>query len=69
MTEHEIWQAHRTSNWSRWTIVVAGIGVAGFSCADALMQLGAHVIVVDAADGPRQREKAQILQALDVPVE
>ncbi len=68
MTEHEIWQAHRTSNWSRWTIVVAGIGVAGFSCADALMQLGAHVIVVDAADGPRQREKAQILQALDVPV-
>lgn len=60
--------AHRLSPWSQWKVTVAGIGVAGFSAADALMQLGARVTVVDAGDGERQREKAEILRTLEVTV-
>lgn len=59
---------HRGSDWQQWSVTVAGIGLAGYSCADALMQLGARVTVIDAGDGERQREKAAILEALDVTV-
>jgi UDP-N-acetylmuramoylalanine--D-glutamate ligase len=58
----------RASDWSAWDVTVAGIGIAGYSCADALMQLGARVTVVDAGDGERQREKGEILEALGVTV-
>ena len=37
----------RSSQWDRVHAVVAGLGIAGYSCADALMQLGARVTVVD----------------------
>ncbi len=57
---------HRGSDWSEWSVVVAGIGVAGFACADALAQLGARVTVIDAADGERQRERADILDVIGV---
>lgn len=60
---------HRGSDWSAWSVTVVGIGLAGYSCADALMQLGASVTVVDAGDGESQREKAEILRALEVTVE
>lgn len=60
--------AHRLSTWSQWHVTVAGIGIAGFSAADALMQLGARVTVVDAGDGEKQREKAEILRTLEVTV-
>ena len=40
---------HRGSNWSAIHAVVAGIGVAGFACADQLAHLGARVTVVDGA--------------------
>jgi UDP-N-acetylmuramoylalanine--D-glutamate ligase len=58
----------RGSDWSAWAVTVAGIGIAGYSCADALMQLGANVTVVDAGDSERQRERAEILRALDATV-
>ena len=58
----------RDSDWQYWSVTVAGIGVAGFACADALMQLGARVTVIDAGDGERQREKAEILEVLGVTV-
>ncbi len=58
----------RGSDWSPWAVTVAGIGVAGYSCADALMQLGARVTVIDSGDSERQRERAGILQALDATV-
>jgi len=61
-------EAHRLSDWSQWRVTVAGIGIAGFSCADALMQLGATVIVIDSGDGEKQRERAEILQTLDAEV-
>jgi UDP-N-acetylmuramoylalanine--D-glutamate ligase len=59
---------NRLSAWSDWTVTVAGIGIAGFACADALAQLGARVTVIDAAEGERQRERAEILDVLGVSV-
>lgn len=59
---------HRGSDWSAWSVTVAGIGLAGYSCADALMQLGARVTVIDSGESEKQRERAEILQALDVRV-
>ena len=53
---------------ARARVTVAGIGVAGFAAADALVHLGARVTVVDAADGERQRERAEILDVIGVPV-
>lgn len=55
---------HRDSDWSSVHAVVAGIGVAGYAAADALMQLGAQVTIIDATDGDRQRERAGILETL-----
>ena len=59
---------HRMSRWSDWSVTVAGIGIAGFACADALMQLGARVTVIDSGDGAQQRERSQILEMLGVRV-
>ncbi|MDD2858651.1 MAG: UDP-N-acetylmuramoyl-L-alanine--D-glutamate ligase [Candidatus Nanopelagicales bacterium] len=58
----------RDSDWSATRVTVAGIGIAGFAAADALAQLGAIVTVVDAGDGPGQRERADILEVLGVEV-
>jgi UDP-N-acetylmuramoylalanine--D-glutamate ligase len=49
-------------------VVVAGLGIAGFACADALLERGAEVIAVDAKEGPEQRNKAQILEVLGATV-
>ena len=59
---------HRFSQWSDWSVTVVGIGIAGFACADALAQLGARVTVIDAGDGDRQRERAEILDVIGVRV-
>lgn len=56
------------ADWSGLRVVVAGIGVAGFACADALLQRGAEVTVIDDQDGPGQQNKAQILQVLGATV-
>jgi len=58
----------RFSDWSDVHAVVAGIGVAGFACADQLVHLGARVTVVDAADGDRQRERADVLGVVGATV-
>jgi len=58
----------RASDWSGVSVGVVGIGIAGYACADALMQLGARVTVVDAHDGDKQRERATILETLDAEV-
>ena len=49
-------------------ILVAGFGVSGYAIADQTMQRGAHVLVVDGADTPELRERAQILEVLGVQV-
>ena len=58
----------RSSDWSQVRVTVAGIGVAGFSAADALAQIGARVTLVDAADGDEQRARADVLDVLGVHV-
>ncbi len=58
----------RTSDWTAWNVTVAGIGVAGYAAADALMQLGATVTVIDEDDGERQAERGRILDALGAGV-
>jgi UDP-N-acetylmuramoylalanine--D-glutamate ligase len=58
----------RTADWSAVHVCVAGIGIAGFAAADALLQLGAQVRVVDAAAQPRQVERAQVLEVLGAQV-
>lgn len=54
----------RSSDWTRVSVVVAGIGIAGFAAADALISLGARVHVIDGADTEKTRERAQILDVL-----
>ena len=59
---------HRNSNWSGVEVAVLGIGVAGFAAADALMQLGATVTVVDSASGDSQQERSGVLGSLGARV-
>lgn len=59
---------NRDSDWSKVRVSVAGLGIAGYSCADALMQLGANVTVVDEHDGEQQGERAEVLRMLGVQV-
>ncbi|MDR0960575.1 MAG: UDP-N-acetylmuramoyl-L-alanine--D-glutamate ligase [Propionibacteriaceae bacterium] len=61
-------EATRLSPWSEATVVVAGIGLSGYASADALIELGARVIVVDDHDTPSAREKATILTTLGAEV-
>ena len=44
-------------------VVVAGIALSGAAVADALLDRGAHVVVVDGRDGPEERTTAQRLSA------
>lgn len=59
---------HRNSDWSGVHVGVLGIGIAGFSSADALMQLGAQVTIIDSSAGEKQQEKAEILGSLGASV-
>jgi UDP-N-acetylmuramoylalanine--D-glutamate ligase len=56
------------SDWDGLRVVVAGIGVSGFAAADALVERGARVVVLDAASRPAQRERAVILDTLGADV-
>ena len=49
-------------------VVVAGIGVAGYAAADALVDLGARVVVLDGRDDDRNRERAAVLEVLGADV-
>jgi len=49
-------------------VVVAGIGVAGYAAADALVDLGARVRVLDSRDDDRNRDRAAVLEVLGVDV-
>lgn len=56
------------SEWSGLRACVAGAGIAGFAAADALLALGADVVVIDSADSERVRERAEILSILGAQV-
>jgi len=50
------------SDWAGLRVVVTGIGVSGFSAADTLIELGARVVVVDAATSETARAQADTLK-------
>ncbi|HYH77840.1 MAG TPA: UDP-N-acetylmuramoyl-L-alanine--D-glutamate ligase [Arthrobacter sp.] len=57
------------SDWAGLRVVVTGIGVSGFAAADTLIELGARVVVVDAATSETARAQADTLKivgAVDV---
>jgi len=60
--------ANRLSDWSSVRATVAGIGVTGYSIADALLAIGARVRVRDDADTEAARDKAQLLEMLGAEV-
>ena len=59
---------HWQGDWESVRACVAGFGVAGYACADALMQLGARVAVIDRGDTEALRERRAILGALGCDV-
>lgn len=60
--------ADGASDWSRARVLVAGLGRSGFAAADALREFGANVIAVDDGDSEELRERAHLLDVLDVTV-
>lgn len=61
--------ADRLSPWQEAKVVVAGLGSAGFAAADALLELGASVRVVDAAETTVTADRAGLLETLGATVE
>lgn len=57
-----------SADWSGLRAYVGGIGIAGFAAADALLSVGADVVVLDSADGDKQRERANVLEILGAHV-
>jgi UDP-N-acetylmuramoylalanine--D-glutamate ligase len=55
---------HGGADWTGLRVVVAGIGVSGFAAADALIERGAQVVVVDGRDGAGERERQVVLETL-----
>lgn len=60
--------AERTSPWPRARAVVAGLGASGYAAADALLELGAAVTVLDDGDDPSLHEHGRILETLGAEV-
>lgn len=54
------------ADWKGLRVVVTGIGRTGFSVADTLAELGAHVVVVAAADDDEARANADTLRIVGV---
>ena len=59
---------HRDADWAGLRVLVAGLGVSGFAAADALADRGAQVTAVSADATDAIRERAHILDILDVDV-
>ncbi|WP_236572044.1 UDP-N-acetylmuramoyl-L-alanine--D-glutamate ligase [Janibacter melonis] len=58
---------HRDAAWSGLRVVVTGLGVSGFAAADALLERGAQVSVVDGtapAEGSPMAQRSTILEVL-----
>jgi len=68
MTSLNLDELNRTSDWSNVRVCVVGLGVAGFAVADALVNLDAKVIVLDANSGEGQKERATILEILGAEI-
>ncbi len=56
---------HGAADWAGLRVVVTGLAVSGFAAADALLERGATVTVLDGrSDGTALQERASILDAL-----
>ena len=62
-------KADRTSPWPQAKVVVAGLGASGFAAADALLELGAQVQVVDESDADLVADRAGLLTELGAVVQ
>ncbi|MFC6149160.1 Mur ligase family protein, partial [Mumia xiangluensis] len=58
----------RLDSWEGVHAVVAGLGASGYAAADALMQVGARLTILDDGEGDRLRERAEILEVLGADV-
>jgi len=58
----------RDADWSSLRVGVLGLGIAGFAAADALMQLGSQVSIVDSSSNDAVSERANILGSLGASV-
>jgi UDP-N-acetylmuramoylalanine--D-glutamate ligase len=56
------------NEWDGLRVVVAGIGISGFACADALLERGAQVVIVDESDAGSRRERGIVLEMLGAQV-
>lgn len=63
-----IGSADRFSPWPQARVVVAGLGASGFAAADALLELGARVLVLDDSDKQETAERAQVLEVLGAEI-
>lgn len=59
---------HGAADWSGLRVVVTGIGLSGFAAADALLERGAKVVLLDENDGSAQQERAQVVGLLGADV-
>ncbi|MGP5226653.1 UDP-N-acetylmuramoyl-L-alanine--D-glutamate ligase [Arthrobacter rhombi] len=50
------------ADWAGLRVVVAGLGLTGFSAADTLIELGATVVVVDTGSGAESAQRADTLK-------
>ena len=63
------WSRHnRQSDWTKINACVVGLGVAGFAAADALIEVGAKVTVIDNGNGERQKEHGTVLEILGAQI-
>ena len=58
----------RDSDWSNIRACVVGLGIAGFAAADALIQMNASVVILDANPGEKQKERATLLEILGAEI-
>jgi UDP-N-acetylmuramoylalanine--D-glutamate ligase len=59
---------HAHADWAGLRVVVTGVGVSGFAAADALVERGARVVLLDGRDGAREQERGKVLDVLGVDV-
>ena len=63
------WSRHnRQSDWTKINACVVGLGVAGFAAADALIEVGAQVTVIDNSIGEIQKEHGTVLEILGAKI-
>jgi UDP-N-acetylmuramoylalanine--D-glutamate ligase len=63
------WNIHnRQSDWTKINACVVGLGIAGFAAADALIEMGAQVSVIDRANDLMQKEHGTVLEILGATI-